>query len=129
MIILKLIQNFDDYMKDPKKILQFFRKNIAAFVLAIVVFILLYINIAETGRRKMLQHELKRASKNVFRLEKEVIQTKKDFYHLSKQIQENDSIFYNSNFDVYVDVNTIIKRMSNRFEADGISFVPDDRTR
>jgi hypothetical protein len=113
-------------MNDPKKLLQFFRKNIAAFILAILVFILLYIYIAETGRRKMLINELKIVKRDRIRLEKEVIQTKKDFFDLSKQIKENDSLFYNRDFDLYMDVNTIINRMSNRFESDGLSTFPTD---
>lgn len=126
MKLFTLIKTFDDFMNNPKKLFQFFRKNIAAFVLAILVFILLYIYIAETGRRKMLINELKVVKRDRIRLEKEVIQTKKDFFDLSKQIKENDSLFYNKDFDLYLDVNSIISRMSDRFESDGLSTFPPD---
>jgi uncharacterized protein YlxW (UPF0749 family) len=119
--LVQLIENIDYFMKNPKAIMAFFRKHVFTFLLAILVFTLLYIYIAESARRKALQKESKISKRYILRLEKEIKTTKKDFYNLQTQIKANDSLFYNRDFDLYMDVNSLLNKMSNRFEQDGVS--------
>jgi hypothetical protein len=129
MTVFNFLKNIDDYMKNPKKLKVWFRQNLVAFLLAILVFVLLYVYIAESGRRKAIEGQLTNQRQTVKRLEDEVRQTKTDFFDLQKQIKQNDSIFYNTDINTHLDVSDIISRMSDRFEADGISSLPDDRSR
>lgn len=127
--IIHYLEQIDFFMKNPKEIIKFFRKHLLAFLLFILVFALLYIYIAESGRRKALEKNYTNSKNYIRRLETEIATTKKDFYDLQNQIQKNDSIFYNRSIDLYLDVNTLLDRMSNRFEQDGISAFQDNKPR
>ena len=129
MSIIHIIKQIDFYMKNPKAFMKFFRNHIIAFILTIVVFVLLYAYIAESGRRKALEDNGKIDKRYIHRLENEIKSTKTDFYDLQKQITENDSSFYNQNFDAYMDVNVLLNNMRNRFNADGIPQTTNHRDR
>lgn len=112
-----------------KKIVSFLRKNIVAVILTFIIFIFSYIYIAERGRRSDLEGLIKQSKDDVVRLEDQIRKSKKDFFDLQKKLSENDSIFYSIPFNNRLPVDSLLRKMSDRFDADGISFLPDNRQR
>lgn len=108
-------------------ILSFLKKNVFSFVLIVIVFTLLYICLAERGRRIAAEENAKTTERENVRIIKEIERNKKDFQEIQNIISKNDSLFRNEQNKISsLPIDSVLVRLQNRFraiEADRISTI------